>query len=120
MRPCILEVNKGTYCGYTLSFALFACMNRHKMYLVALFTFGPPVYSWKYRSSGTLKMVGSPKTDQMEPIAYPTQLVPEDIDLVQEQNDGRPEKPSRIDHRIEKHERFSHPVLKDASPMRPR
>lgn len=44
---------KGTYCGYTLSFARFACMNRHKMYLVALFTFGPPVYSWKYCSNGT-------------------------------------------------------------------
>ena len=48
-----------TYCGYTLSFALFACINRHKMYLVALFTLGPPVYSWKYRSSGTLELIGA-------------------------------------------------------------
>lgn len=38
-------------------------MNRHKMYLVALFAFGPPVYSWKYRSSGTWKTLGSHKTN---------------------------------------------------------
>ena len=49
---------KDTHCGYTLSFALLACINRHKMYLVALFAFGPPVYSWKYRSSGTLGLIG--------------------------------------------------------------
>ena len=42
-----------THCGYTLSRALFACMNRHRMYFAALLMSGPPVYSGKYRSRGT-------------------------------------------------------------------
>ena len=78
---------KGAYWGYTLSFALFTCVNRHKMYLVALFTFGPPVYSRKYRSSGTLELIGPPKRgEKMVPTTHPTQLMPEDVDLIQEQD----------------------------------
>jgi hypothetical protein len=77
--------SKGAYCGYTLSFALFACINRHKMYLVALFTFGPPVYSWKYRSSGTLESICPLKESEgMAPVTHSLQLVPEDVDLCEE------------------------------------
>ena len=49
----IKDIRMETYCGYTLSRALFACMNRHNMYFAALLMSGPPVYSGKYRSSGT-------------------------------------------------------------------
>jgi hypothetical protein len=48
-RAMIIE----TYCGYTLNLARFTCINRHKMYFAALFTSLPPVYSGKWRSSGT-------------------------------------------------------------------
>ena len=44
---------KITHCGYTLNLARFACMNRHRIYFAALLISGPPVYSGKYRSSGT-------------------------------------------------------------------
>lgn len=47
------ESMQRTYCGYTLSRARFACINLHKMYLAALLISVPPVYSGKYRSSGT-------------------------------------------------------------------
>ena len=47
----------------------------------------------------------------MVPFTHLTQLVPEDVNLIQEQNNRCPEKPSRVDHRIEKDERFSHSVL---------
>ena len=46
---------KKPYWGYTLRFVAFTCRNRNNTNLAAAFTFGPPVYSWKYRSSGTLK-----------------------------------------------------------------
>ena len=49
----IKDIHMDTYCGYTLSRALFACMNRHNMYFAALLMSGPPVYSGKYRSRGT-------------------------------------------------------------------
>jgi hypothetical protein len=39
--------SSNTYCGYTLSRAQFCCMKRHRMYLAALLTSGPPVYSGK-------------------------------------------------------------------------
>lgn len=51
---------------------------------------------------------------KMAPVTHPTQLAPEDVDLIQEQNNGRPEKPPRIDYRIEEDERFGHPILGDA------
>jgi hypothetical protein len=93
-------------------------MNRHKMYFVALFTFGPPVYSWKYRSSGTLKLIGPPEKQKMASVTHPTQLMPEDVDLIQEQDDRCPEEPPRVYYRVEKDERFGHPVLKSAPAVR--
>ena len=89
------------------------------MYLVALFTFGPPVYSWKYRSSGTLELVGPLKESEgMAPVTHSLQLVPEDIDLCEEQNDRRPEEPPRVNYRIEKDEGLGHLVLKAAPVVR--
>lgn len=44
-----------TNCGYTLSLARFACINRQRMYFAALFISAPPVYSGKYFSNGTCK-----------------------------------------------------------------
>lgn len=79
------STDKRAYCGYTLSFALFACINRHKMYLVALFTFGPPVYSWKYRSNGTLELISPPEREKkMAPVTHPMQLASKDVDFVQD------------------------------------
>ena len=48
------EISVRTYCGYTLSLALLACVNLHKIYLAALLISGPPVYSGKYFSRATL------------------------------------------------------------------
>ena len=53
-----------------MSFALFACINRHKMYLVALSTSGPPVYSRKYRSRGVLESISLPKTTVLDGVSY--------------------------------------------------
>ena len=55
------SVNKGTYWEYTESFALFTSLNRDKMYLAPLLSSGPPVYSWKYRSSGILEPISKLK-----------------------------------------------------------
>ena len=43
------EGNQGSrvYWGYTFNRARFACMNRQRIYLGALLTFEPPVYSGK-------------------------------------------------------------------------
>jgi len=45
------------------------------------------------------------------PKRRPTELLLEQIDLVQEEDDACPHKPSRIDHRVEKHETFHHAIL---------
>ena len=102
-----------------LSLALFICMNRNKIYLVAFFTFGPPVYSSKYRSNGTFESIGPPKENKTKrPVTHPAQLVSEDVNLIQEQNNRRPEEPSRIYYRIEKGKRFRHPVLEGGYTVR--
>lgn len=40
------------------------------------------------------------------------ELLPEQVDLVQEQNDTRPHEPSRIDDRVEENQAFHHSVLR--------
>ena len=35
---------------------------------------------------------------KVAPATHPAQLVPEDVDLIQEQNNRRPEKPPRVDY----------------------
>lgn len=46
------------------------------------------------------------------------QLLPKKIDLVEEQNDTRPHEPSRVDHRVEKHQTFHHTVLRTSLVIR--
>lgn len=64
MRACHRRADKGTYRRYMSSLALFACINRNEMYSVALFTSGPPVYSWKHCSSGTLRPISPSENDK--------------------------------------------------------
>lgn len=86
MRSVAGGTGGGTYYAYTVRFALFTPTNRDNMYSIALSSFGPPTYSWKYRSSGTLGQIGLPGKRQFgtTPAAYLRQFLPEEVRLGQD------------------------------------
>lgn len=48
---------------------------------------------------------------EVVPKRRPTKLLLEQIHLVEEEDDACPHEPSRVDHRVEKHQTFHHAIL---------
>lgn len=68
------------------------------MYFAPLFTSAPPEYSGKYRSSGTCATLSDGFELDGSNGTHLGKLVPEDVDLIEEEDNRRSEEPPRVDH----------------------
>ena len=89
-------------------------MNFYRIYFTALLISEPPVYSGKYRSSGTYKLwINLVTSIHGLEIVYFWQLMLEHINFVEEKNDRRRWKPPWIDDWFEQDQRFNHMILQN-------